>query len=280
MNAFYNNEQLLNLISNIYALTDIWINIHDLSGKDIQIRSAHTAFCETINSIPEGHARCVACDARASATCMEIKNVYHYRCHAGLCETLIPIFDSGAVISFLGFGQLLDETPIEEQWAQTASTLSWYPGDLEELHEKFLTLRQYASQKTESLIEVLKITASYVQFSNAIISTKYTDLQRLELYISQHYAEKLSIKSISNDLNFGATKLCALAKTLSKGHSLTHLIASHRIQAAQELLLSSDKSISEVAALVGYEDYNYFTKVFKHIVGVTPSKYRSTRSQK
>ena len=90
--------------------------------------------------------------------------------------------------------------------------------------------------------------------------------------------EKLTIQTITADLNFGATKLCALAKTLSNGHSLTWLIANYRVQAAQKLLISSDKSISEIALMVGYEDYNYFTKVFKKLVGITPSKYRTTQS--
>lgn len=277
MNVFYNNEQLLNLISNIYELTGIWINIHELSGKDIQIRNKHTDFCRIINDIPEGHARCVSCDAKAAEICKGIKAAYHYRCHAGICETLIPILDCGEVIAYLGFGQLLDESPIEEQWKYTQQTLTWYNGDHNLLHEKFLMIRQYSKNKSTALTEILKTMATYVQSSGAVTSTKYTDLQRLEMYLTQHYAEKLSLKQISAELGFGTTKLCALAKTLSKGHSLTWLIASYRIKAAQKLLTATDKPISEIAIMVGYEDYNYFTKVFKNIIGITPSIYRNTQ---
>ncbi len=278
-NVFYNNTQLMDLISKIYDLCGIWINIHDLSGKDIQIRDAHTDFCRAINNLPEGHARCVTCDAKASDICREIKHAYHYRCHAGICETLVPIFDKGEVISYLGFGQLLaDYPPPEEQWACTKATLSWYPGDPEELHAKFLRIPKCSAKKSDALTGILQILAAYVENNNTIISARYTDLQRLELYLSQHYMEKLTIQTITADLNFGATKLCDLAKTLSNGHSLTWLIANYRVQAAQKLLISSDKSISEIALMVGYEDYNYFTKVFKKLVGITPSKYRTTQS--
>ena len=278
MNVFYNNKQLLDLISNIHELTGIFINIHELSGKDIRIRDAHTEFCRTINDLPEGHIRCVNCDAEASKICQEIKTPYHYRCHAGLCETLIPIFDNGEVISYLGFGQLLDESPIEEQWIQTRNKLSWYPDNLSELKTKYYKIRQYPHQKTAALTALLKIMASYVSSSNTVSSTIYTDLQRLEMYISQHYTEKITLQSLTEALNFGTTKLCALSKTLSGGHSLTWLIASHRVQAAQKLLISTDKPISEIAMLVGYEDYNYFTKVFKNIVGSTPSNFRKART--
>lgn len=276
-NVFYNNEKLLNLISNIHELSGIWINIHELSGKDIQIRNQHTAFCRAINDTPEGHARCVNCDEKSAEICQRLKTPYHYRCHAGICETLIPIFDCGEVIAYLGFGQLLDESPLEEQWKQTQKTLSWYSGDLNELREKFLSIRQYSHKKTLALTEILQTLATYVQSSGAVALTKFNDLQRLEIYLAQHYTEKLTLKQISDDLNFGTTKLCALAKTLSKGHSLTWLIAHYRIESAKKLLTGSDKSISEIALLTGYEDYNYFTKVFKNIVGITPSMYRNTK---
>ncbi len=277
MNVFYNNEQLLTLISNIYELTGIWINIHELSGKDIQIRNKHTDFCRAVNDIPEGHARCVSCDAAAAKICKGIKAAYHYRCHAGICETLIPIFDNGEVIAYLGFGQLLNESPLEEQWEHTKNTLAWYHGDLDSLYQKFLRIQQYSEKKTAALTEILKTMADYVQSSGAVASTKYSDLQRLEMYLTQHYTEKLTLKQVSANLGFGATKLCALAKLLSNGHSLTWLIASYRIEAAQKLLAASDKPISEIAIIVGYEDYNYFTKVFKQIVGITPRMYRNTQ---
>lgn len=276
MNVFYNNEKLLALISNVYELSGIWINIHELSGEDIQIRNQHTAFCRTINDTPEGHARCVQCDAKAAEICQRLKTPYHYRCHAGICETLIPIFDSGEVISYLGFGQLLDESPMEEQWKYTQKVLSWYKGDMEELREKFFAIRQYSHRKELALTEILQALTTHVQSNGAVALTKFTDLQLLETYLAQHYTEKLTLTQISEDLGFGTTKLCALAKTLSKGHSLTWLIAHYRVEAAKKLLSGSDKPISEIALIIGYEDYNYFTKVFKNNVGITPSRYRNT----
>lgn len=276
MNVSYNNEKLMTLISNVHELSGLWINIHELSGEDIQIRNKPTEFCRTINSTSEGHTRCVNCDALAADICRKLKRPYHYRCHAGICETLIPIFDSGEVISYLGFGQVLDETSLEEQWLHTRKTLSWYNGDLNDLREKFFMIRQYSKKKELALTEILQALITYVQSAEAISLTRFTDIQLLENYLSQHYTEKLTLKRISDDLGFGTTKLCALAKTLSKGHSLTWLIANYRINAAKKLLSNSDKTISEIALLIGYEDYNYFTKVFKNIVGITPSHYRNT----
>jgi YesN/AraC family two-component response regulator len=51
-------------------------------------------------------------------------------------------------------------------------------------------------------------------------------------------------------------------------------INSLRIQAAIKLLNTSFISIQDIAAHVGIDDCNYFTKVFKKEVGLTPSEYR------
>jgi AraC-like DNA-binding protein len=44
------------------------------------------------------------------------------------------------------------------------------------------------------------------------------------------------------------------------------------------MLLDADASVKELAASVGFEDPFYFTRVFKKIVGESPSEYRKSRS--
>ena len=94
------------------------------------------------------------------------------------------------------------------------------------------------------------------------------------MYLEQHYMEPLSLKKISADLHIGTTKLCALAKKLSGGSTLTKVIAQRRIHAAKNLLVRDNAPISAVAEEVGFSDYNYFTKIFKSATGLTPSAYR------
>ena len=46
-----------------------------------------------------------------------------------------------------------------------------------------------------------------------------------------------------------------------------------RITASEKYLLNTEKSITEIAALCGFNDSNYFASVFKKIKGITPKKY-------
>ena len=58
------------------------------------------------------------------------------------------------------------------------------------------------------------------------------------------------------------------------GMNFTDYLKNLRIKRAQALLLSTDKSIAEIAAKVGYQDPNYFSRVFKLVTGKSPLQYR------
>jgi len=49
-----------------------------------------------------------------------------------------------------------------------------------------------------------------------------------------------------------------------------------RIQNATKMLVETDFAISEIADLNGFEDSNYFIKIFKQHIGITPHRYRKT----
>lgn len=275
MNILFNNDELLHLITNLYTLTGIRANIFDLTGKDICLTQGHMPFCEKINACAEGHARCLNCDAQQAALCVGRETVHYYRCHAGICEAILPICSDGMPLAYLVFGQYLDTTSVEHQWKRTRATLDWYPGDPDGLYEDFCAFRQYTTQEIAAYSEILKALASYIHLTGMIQSAEYSDLQRLDLYLDQHYMEKLSLASISESLGISRTKLCTLAKRLSGGKTLSRMIAERRIAAAKLLLLKSDTPISAVAESVGISDYNYFTKIFRTVTGMTPSSFRN-----
>lgn len=279
MNVLFNSNRLSELLNNLQLLTGIWVNIFDAGGRDIKLSGDSAGFCRHIQADPEGHRRCEDCDARAVEKCSAQGRAYQYRCHAGLKEVVVPIYDQSVPIAYMVFGQLLDDTPQKLQWENTVKTLSWYGGDMLELKDSFFQLKQYSEREVKAFTEIIEALTHYVLLEGMIHSAQYTDQQKLEMYIDQHYMEKLSLKQISRDLNMGTTKLCAVAKKLSGDGSVTRLISQRRIQAAKRLLLREDIPISSVAEKVGFSDYNYFTKIFKAIEGVTPSAFRKYNGQ-
>lgn len=278
-NLLVNSTRLRRLLSNLHTLTGIWAKIFDANGQDMDIRNDHSAFCAAINATAAGHARCQQCDVCGIRECRatETPGLYHYRCHAGLQTYLMPIIEGGVPIAYLIFGQLLDDSAsAEEQWQKAAGKFDWYTGDLEELHQKYLQLRRCPRKEITAFAEVLEALVSYIQLEGIIRAVEYTDIQRLEIYLDRHYMEPLSLQRIAGDLHMGTTKLCALAKQISGGRTVTQLISLRRVNAAKKMLSSTECPICEVAETVGFSDYNYFTRIFKAATGMTPRTYRKT----
>jgi len=280
MNILFDHERLLQLITSLHILTGIRANIFDVNGKDICLSEGHAPFCELINACPEGHRRCEACDAQVVKKHGMYARPHFYRCHAGVCECILPIHAGGVPVAYLVFGQMLDSSPIQDQWQETEATLDWYEGDRQALKEAYWSFRQYSAKEIIAYTEILEALSSYIQLKGMIQTSELTDLQKLELYLDEHYTEKLSLELVASQLHIGRTKLCILAKQLSGGKSLSFLIAQRRVEAAKHLLLRDDAPISAVAEAVGISDYNYFTKVFRSVTGTTPSAYRKSRQGK
>ena len=277
MNIVYDNERLLQLITSLHTLTGIQVDILDINGKVVCLSSDRMPFCEMIAACEDGRRRCEECDARAVRECGT--DIYSYRCHAGVCETILPIRFGSSLVGYISFGQLLDDSPIEEQWADTVKTLGWYTGDLQQLKEAYLKFRQYSAEEIAACVDILEAFSTFIRGEEMIRTAQLTELQKLEAYLDENYTEKLSLSKVSADLGIGRTKLCILAKNLSGGKTLSDLIAQRRVDAAKKLLLQEDYPISEIAERVGISDYNYFTKVFRSVAGVTPSAFRRNAGQ-
>ncbi len=93
--------------------------------------------------------------------------------------------------------------------------------------------------------------------------------------IREHYMEDISLTSLSTKYNISMGHLSKMIKE-SLSVNFSDYIASLRIQRAKELLRDDRLSIQEIAEIVGYNDYFYFTKVFKRVEGISPSKYRKS----
>ena len=273
---YFNSGQLQQMLNNIHTMSGVWVNILDGEGRDLRGCDSHSGFCHAIRSVPEGEARCRVCCSQAvhRYTAESSSGLCAGRCHAGLREYLLPIYEEGIPIAYFVFGQILDRSPKVQQWEKTAMQLDWYSGNMEALGREFLNLRQCTEKEIVAVAEMLELMADYIQLRGVICSAEYTDLQKLELYIEEHYTEKLSLHSISDELHIGTTKLCAMAKKLPGGMTMRQLISQRRVEEAKKLLASQNCPISSVASMVGFSDYNYFTRIFKSCTGVTPREYR------
>ena len=97
--------------------------------------------------------------------------------------------------------------------------------------------------------------------------------EQIRRYVVGHLGEELSRDSIAAHVGFSPEYVSRLFKQ-ETGLNLVNYVQNERMHAACGLLLSSDMSVSEIAAQLGYDNFAYFSKAFRKYTGVTPSAYR------
>lgn len=96
---------------------------------------------------------------------------------------------------------------------------------------------------------------------------------QIKEYIDEHYKEDLKLPDIAAALH---VNIYYLSHTFKKilGYSPIQYMTHRRIGEAQNLLLSTDMTVTEIAMTCGYNNSNYFQVVFNNVVGMPPGKYR------
>ena len=98
-------------------------------------------------------------------------------------------------------------------------------------------------------------------------------MQHVILRIETDLVADLSLKAHADHLNVNASYLSNLFKK-ETGITLTEYVNRTRIDHAIFLLNTTDMQILNIAQSCGVPDVNYFTKLFKRIIGKTPKEYR------
>ena len=95
-------------------------------------------------------------------------------------------------------------------------------------------------------------------------------------YIHDHLDAPISLDELAGLVNLNPTYFSNLFARLM-GIPPIQYINRRRIEKAQQLLLSSDDPLYDIAAQVGFTDVYYFSRLFKKVVGLAPSYYQKRR---
>lgn len=104
-------------------------------------------------------------------------------------------------------------------------------------------------------------------------------VQKVMNYVNLNVAEPLTLKSLAAMCFISPSYLSALFKQ-ETGTTLIDYINTQRVNRAAQLLVQNNHTIAAVAEEVGILDVNYFTKIFKKTLGVTPTRYRREHKEK
>lgn len=119
----------------------------------------------------------------------------------------------------------------------------------------------------------VKVSANHL---SANINTNNQHIAEAVAYIMEHLTEPIAITDIADALYLNPQYVMRLFKK-ELGCSILQYITARRIALAIQYLEETQTPVTEIALQSGFDNYSYFTRVFKRFTNETPTKYRKLR---
>lgn len=239
-------------------------------------------FCAMLAQKSRACAACLHVQQKLSETAtQEARSI---TCPVGLCDTAIPVRMGEQLVGFLTTGQVFCKRPTEAQFNRTAKLLAEWgvQTNADDLHKAYFDTRVLSARQHESIVKLLTIFAEHLSMvSNKIVLQEQNAeppvISRAKQYISEHQAEELSLDEVAKAVHTSKFYFCKIFKKATGIH-FTDYLARVRTERAKNLLLNRNLRISEIAYEVGFQSLTHFNRVFKRILGQSPTDYRSRLS--
>ena len=276
MNYLFNAEKIKKLLLHFYISTGIAVTFYDSDANMVATSPVYSEFCHCIREQKECVAQCNLSDRVHMKQASERKQTVPYACHAGLMETILPVFYEDTLIGYMQIGQFKDADKIHssEQSARLAALeYGLCPDKAMDMYEKLPTV---SAEKLDALQEILLLLIKSF-WEDGLIRHKRSMLSvRIEQYITEHLREKLYVEAICEQFFLSKNALYRLFAN-EFGMTVGEYILEKRLQLAMQLLRKTTASVTQVALECGFTDHNYFIRAFKKKMGITPLQFRKSK---
>ena len=231
----------------------------------------------------------MAKSSRSCAACLEVQeeltqgepNESHtVACFAGLCDSAIPVSVGSKRVGFLQTGQVSMQQPTQAGFSRVArQLLDWGAQvDLTKLEDAYFHSRVLSRQQYEAMVRLLEIFARHLSSvaNQCLVQKENAEppmISRAKKMIEQQVQEPLSLDKMAKALNVSTFYFCKMFKKAT-GLTFTDYVARTRIERAKSLLLDPNVRISDAAYDSGFASITHFNRIFKRVVGQSPTVYR------
>ena len=217
----------------------------------------------------------------------EIKyfNCSNYKGNRGTCQSThyirVDFLEEvvlGEIRRLTKFASLYEDDFLKAVIGHSQQADKVHPYYIDAISSKYARIIEEADEIPQEMMwQMVRDYCAYVrryslkEFSPAV--------QKVMNYVNLNVSEPLTLKSLAAMCFISPSYLSALFKQ-ETGTTLIDYINTQRVNRAAQLLEQNNHSIAAVAEEVGILDVNYFTKIFKKTLGVTPTRYRREHKEK
>lgn len=276
-----NLEHLKEFFKYFKKVTNLRLTLLDEDGNLIIPSQGRCDYCWIIVKTL-GKKRCRESDKSGFKKAAEIKAPWIYTCHAGLTDIVIPLFYEDTLVGAAVTGQVViknSPAPEYEKFFPTndeklLQQLKRAYNRVPRVNKKWLiNVCNMLFHLLNYIIEVEMKNLIKIGMKKSIQDVRKELILRAKEYIDMNFRQVIDLKKLSAMYKISPFYFSKLFRQYTKLNFKEYLLKL-RITEAKKRLAYSDSSIIEIAYEIGFQDSNYFSWVFKKIVGVTPTQYR------
>lgn len=264
----YDIGKLKKIIDDICAVTGLCMAILDTKRNYLYSNGREKSLlCARIQERAEGRVRCSCSDrdmiSRAQAELCPISHI----CHAGLRDTVVPILRDGMLGGFIIIGRVRPtELPAErESYSELNMTK-------EEYESYYMRLPHLSEKSFEGLIDLL----SHILFENAIEVDYDRFINAAVGYIDENLHKPITVEELCRELYISKNLLYKKFRAFFDC-TVNEYVTAKRLERAKLLLDTTSDSSRKIAETCGFDNYTYFSKLFKRKTGMSVREYRRAK---
>lgn len=241
-------------------------------------RRQENGFCAMM---AEQSRTCAACLQLQEKLTQEAMNLAATRaCAYGLCETAVPVKLGAQTIGFLQTGQVMREQPTDATFHRAVEAAASRGLDIGDAATRraYLKTPVVSQKKLKAAAALLTTFAEHLALKSnqLVVQAAHTEspiITKAKRFINEHYTETLSLGQVSRAVNTSQFYFCKLFHKAT-GLSFTEFISRLRVEKAKTLLCNPNLRISEITFAAGFQSLSHFGRMFRRIVGQSPTDYR------
>jgi AraC-like DNA-binding protein len=287
MNA---NGQLLETLSHSEIFQEYERAYTEATGMPVTLRPVET-WQLPLHSKRRENPFCakMAEQSRACAVCLQMQEKLAQSaadgpctlvCAYGLCETAVPVKLGAQTIGLLQTGQVMRQKPTEASFRRAIEKAEELGVDInnKKAKEAYFATSVVSQKKLDSVSSLLSIFADHLSMKSNQIATQTANAEppviaKAKQFIREHHGEDLSLSQVAAAVHTSVFYFCKLFHKVT-GTTFTEFVSRTRIERAKNLLLNPNLRVSEIAYEVGFQSLTHFNRVFKKVVGESPTEYR------
>ncbi|MDW7658163.1 MAG: AraC family transcriptional regulator [Bacillota bacterium] len=278
--GFLKSEQKLDIV--VFDRSGMFAT-HDTLDRVLQPYLNHTnPYCMHVKSNQTLWAHCIILKERVLQRCSRHNQAFFGTCHCGVGEYVQPLWTRTGLTGFISAtGYRAEPDLVAWRLPATARKYNLDADSLQSIYDQAMRPREGKPQQVGMQLSLLAwllraIVDETLTQDNTLTSDQGQPLRLIARaldYINEMYANNLTLEEIARYCNCSKSHLQHLFQT-HRRQTVWQYLQAVRMEKARRLLVETEWPISHLAAMIGFNDANYFSTVFSRKIGLSPRRYR------